>query len=86
MRLLTCAEAAAGREAGNGAMTPGATRLRVTFEPRGDMTRVALTHLGLVSPEAARHATGWPRFTAGLVVAAEGGDPRPDPWKGAPPS
>lgn len=72
-------------EAGNSAMPPGATHLRVTFEARGPLTRVELTHSGLVPSEAAKHAMGWPHFVARLGFAAAGQDPGPDPWKTAPP-
>lgn len=72
-------------EAGSAVMPPGATRLRVTFEARGELTRVELTHSGLVPSEAAKHAVGWPHFVQRLIVAAAGGDPGPDPWKTAPP-
>jgi uncharacterized protein YndB with AHSA1/START domain len=68
-------------EAGNAAMPPGATRLRVTFEARGAMTHVELEHTGLVPAEAAKHTIGWPHFIARLGIAARGGDPGPDPWK-----
>lgn len=73
-------------ESGNAAMPPGATRLRVTFEARGPVTRVELTHSGLVPSEAAKHAIGWPHFTERLVMAAGGRDPGPDPWRTAPPT
>ena len=73
-------------EAGNAAMPPGATRLRVTFEARGSITRVALEHTGLIASEAAKHAIGWPHFIERLGVAASGGDPEPDPWKSSPPT
>jgi uncharacterized protein YndB with AHSA1/START domain len=72
-------------EAGNPVMPPGATRLRVTFEARGHITRVELTHSGLVPSEATKHAIGWPHFTERLGVAAAGRDPGVDPWKTAPP-
>ena len=72
-------------EAGNEAMLPGATRLRVTFEACGEVTHVELEHSGLVPAEAAKHAIGWPHFIERLGVAAAGGDPGPDPWKTAPP-
>jgi uncharacterized protein YndB with AHSA1/START domain len=72
-------------EAGNEAMPPGATRLRVTFEARGSMTRVELEHTGLTPTEAAKHALGWPHFVERLGIAAAGGDPGPDPWKTSPP-
>jgi uncharacterized protein YndB with AHSA1/START domain len=68
-------------EAGNEAMPPGATRLRVTFQARGPLTRVELEHTGLVPAEAAKHGIGWPHFIERLGVAASGRDPGPDPWK-----
>lgn len=73
-------------EAGNEAMPPGATRLVVTFEKRGTITHVELEHRGLASPEAAKHAVGWPHFIGRLGVAAAGGDPGSDPWKTSSPS
>lgn len=73
-------------EAGNAAMPPGATRLRVTFEARGSMTHVELVHTGLVPTEAAKHAIGWPHFIDRLDIAARSEDPGPDPWKTAPPT
>jgi uncharacterized protein YndB with AHSA1/START domain len=72
-------------ELGNGAMPPGATRLRVTFEARGTNTRVQLEHTGLHPTEAAKHAVGWPHFLDRLEVLAGGGEPGPDPWKTSPP-
>jgi hypothetical protein len=72
-------------EAGNGAMPPAATRICVTFEARGPITRVELTHSGLVPAEATKHAIGWPHFIERLGVAAAGRDPGPDPWKTEPP-
>lgn len=69
-------------EAGNEAMPPGATRLRVTFQARGPLTRVELEHTGLLPAEAAKHAIGWPHFIERLGAAASGRDPGPDPWKG----
>ena len=73
-------------EAGNAAMPPGATRLRVTFEARGAMTHVELEHAGLLPTEAAKHAIGWPHFIDRLGFAARGRDPGPDPWKTTPPA
>ena len=73
-------------EAGNAAMPPGATRLRVTFAARGAMTHVELEHTALVPAEAVKHAIGWPHFIDRLRVAARGEDPGPDPWRTAPPS
>lgn len=73
-------------EAGNSAMPPGATRLLVTFEAHGSITRVELTHSGLVPSEASKHAIGWPHFIARLAVEAAGGQAGPDPWKKASPA
>lgn len=73
-------------EAGNPAMPPGATRLRVTFEARAGKTRVELEHGGLVPAEAEKHAIGWPHFIERLGISAAGGDPGPDPWKASPPA
>ena len=72
-------------EAGNDAMPPGATRLRISIEARGPVTHVELEHSGLAPAEAGKHAVGWPHFIARLLVAAGGGDPGPDPWKTSPP-
>jgi uncharacterized protein YndB with AHSA1/START domain len=72
-------------QAGNEAMPPGATHLRVTFEARGMGTHVELEHSGLTPVEACKHAVGWPHFLARLGAAAGGGDPGSDPWKEAPP-
>jgi uncharacterized protein YndB with AHSA1/START domain len=71
-------------EAGNPAMPPGATKLVVTFEPRGAGTRVLLEHSGLTPAESKKHAIGWPHFIERLGIAARGDDPGPDPWKTAP--
>jgi uncharacterized protein YndB with AHSA1/START domain len=73
-------------EAGNEAMPPGATRLRVSFEARGAVTHVELEHSGLVPKEAAKHAVGWPHFIGRLRIAASGHDPGPDPWKTSAPA
>src|SRR5262249_4679758 len=72
-------------EAGDAALPPRSTRLRVTFEARGEVTRVELEHGGLAPVEADKHALGWPHFVERLGVAAAGGDPGPDPWRTAAP-
>jgi uncharacterized protein YndB with AHSA1/START domain len=72
-------------EAGSSVMPPGATHLRVTFEARGPITRVELTHSGLAASEATKHAIGWPHFAERLAGAAAGRDPGPDPWRTVPP-
>jgi len=73
-------------EAGNDAMPPGATSLRVTFLALGNVTRVELEHTGLLPAEASKHAIGWTHFIARLGVAAAGGNPGPDPWKTSAPA
>lgn len=72
-------------QAGNEAMPPASTRLSVTFQARGSVTRVELVHSGLVPSEAAKHGVGWPHFIERLAVAAAGRDPGTDPWKTSPP-
>jgi uncharacterized protein YndB with AHSA1/START domain len=67
-------------EAGNEAMPPGSTRLVVTFLPENNGTRLYLTHSGLASSEAEKHAIGWPHFLGRLSVLAAGGNPGRDPW------
>ena len=66
-------------------MPPGATRLVITLEPRGEFTTLRLEHTGLTEEEVAKHAIGWPHFLARLREAALGEDPGTDPWKSAPP-
>jgi uncharacterized protein YndB with AHSA1/START domain len=73
-------------EAGNEVMPPGATKLRVTFQARGQKTHVEIEHSGFVPAEAAKHAIGWPHFIERLALAASGGDPGADPWKKSPPA
>jgi hypothetical protein len=53
---------------------------------RSPLTHVELEHSGLVPAEATKHAIGWLHFIERLGVAASDGDPRPDPWKTAPPA
>jgi len=72
-------------EAANEAMPPGATRLLVTLEARGDRTHVRLEHSGLDPAEAKKHAIGWPHFIERLAMAARGDEPGSDPWRRAPP-
>ena len=73
-------------EAGNAEMPPGATTLKISFEPSGAGTQLTLVHSGLGPEESPKHAIGWPHFLARLHVAAAGGDPGPDPWATNPPA
>ena len=72
-------------EAGNDAMPPGSTLLRVTLTPKEGGTVVDLVHEGLSETEAKKHAAGWPHFIDRLMVLAAGGDPGRDPWATSPP-
>lgn len=72
-------------EAGNDAMPPGSTQLRVLLHARDGGTHVELRHAGLSPAETEKHAIGWPHFCARLGLAAAGRDPGPDPWKTASP-
>ena len=72
-------------QAGNAAMPPGTTTLRISLLPSADGTLLTLTHSGLQPAEADKHAIGWPHFLARLADLAAGGDPGPDPWATQPP-
>ena len=73
-------------EAGNDAMPPGSTRLRIHLVADGDGTVLELEHEGLEAAERGKHAVGWPHFLDRLRVLGAGEDPGPDPWATAPPS
>jgi len=58
---------------------PGTTTVAVDLEAWNDGTRLRLRHSGLLGDNRARHAQGWDHYTARLKIAAEGGEPGPDP-------
>jgi uncharacterized protein YndB with AHSA1/START domain len=58
---------------------PGSTVVEIELEPEGEGTKLRLTHRELPAPAADLHRRGWLHYTARLGVAAEGGDPGPDP-------
>jgi uncharacterized protein YndB with AHSA1/START domain len=58
---------------------PGSTIVEIELEPERDGTLLRLTHRGLPVGAIEVHRDGWLHYTARLVVAAEGGDPGPDP-------
>lgn len=68
-----------GWEAPGNPVGPGSTTVVVDLIPDGDGTIVRLTHRGL--PEGARpvHQAGWSLYLERLAIAAQGGDPGPDP-------
>jgi uncharacterized protein YndB with AHSA1/START domain len=70
-------------ELGNAMMPPGATRLVVELDAVLNGTRLTLTHSGLATEEAAKHAIGWPHFLARLLDLSEDRDPGADPWSSA---
>ena len=72
-------------EAGNDAMPPGSTRLRIELFAAGEGTRLELRHEGLTPAESAKHAAGWPHFLERLRLLGAGKDPGPDPFATAPP-
>ena len=60
---------------------PGSSTVEITLTPDGEGTLVTLVHSRLPSSESgAAHADGWEHFLPRLAIAAEGGDPGPDPW------
>jgi uncharacterized protein YndB with AHSA1/START domain len=68
-----------GQEEGEHAVSPGSSRVEVTFAPDGEGTLVRLRHLDL--PEEARqiHGEGWDLYLSRLAIVATGGDPGQDP-------
>jgi uncharacterized protein YndB with AHSA1/START domain len=60
---------------------PGSSTVEIELEPTGTGTTLRLVHRGLPNDESgAAHAAGWDNYLGRLAVAAEGGDPGPDPW------
>jgi len=66
--------------AGSDRLPPGGSTVEVTFVPEGGGTTVTVVHSGLPAADAEQHRLGWAHFLDRLVVAAQGGDPGPDPW------
>jgi hypothetical protein len=60
---------------------PGSTTVEVTFTPDGDGTLLRVRHGDLPTDAACQfHAWGWNLTLDRLVLAAQGGDPGPDPF------
>ena len=60
---------------------PGSSRVEVTLERDGDNTILRLLHSGLPTDAACDfHSGGWDLTLDRLVIAAEGGDPGPNPF------
>lgn len=62
----------------------GSTTVEVTLSPEGDGTKVSLRHMGIPDEQQGVQATGWDHMLGRLVIAAQGGDPGPDPWASGP--
>jgi uncharacterized protein YndB with AHSA1/START domain len=60
-------------------MPPGSTTVEITLIPRGTSTELHLVHRGLAGPMADAYAGGWDNYLRRLALAAERGDPGPDP-------
>jgi uncharacterized protein YndB with AHSA1/START domain len=72
-----------GWESSNSPEPPGSTVVKITLLPDGDGTLVRLVHSGVPDEIRAGSAGGWDHYLARLAVAAEGGNPGPDPWADA---
>ena len=69
-----------GWESADSPEPPGSTIVEITLLPDGDGTLVRLVHSGVPDEIRAGSAGGWDHYLARLMVAAEGGNPGPDPW------
>jgi uncharacterized protein YndB with AHSA1/START domain len=58
---------------------PGSSTVEIVLLADGDETLVRLTHRGLPAAEFHLHVVGWEHYVPRLAIAAEGGDPGPDP-------
>jgi uncharacterized protein YndB with AHSA1/START domain len=72
-----------GWESEGSPVPPGSTTVEITLVPDGEGTLVRLVHSGVPDEIRAGSSEGWDHYLARLVVAAEGGNPGPDPWVGA---
>jgi uncharacterized protein YndB with AHSA1/START domain len=69
-----------GWEAEGSPEPPGSTTVEVTLVPDGEGTLLRLVHSGVPEEMRERSTGGWDHYLRRLVVAAEGGEPGPDPW------
>jgi len=58
-------------------VSPGSTRVEVTFEPEANGTLVTLRYHDLPAAERDMHTHGWHHYLRRLAIAATGGDPGP---------
>jgi uncharacterized protein YndB with AHSA1/START domain len=68
---------------GHPRLRPGGSTVEFDLVPDGSGTIVRLTHRGIPAEDIPIHRTGWDVFLARLAVAAEGGDPGPNPASGS---
>jgi uncharacterized protein YndB with AHSA1/START domain len=62
---------------------PGSTIVEITLVPDGEGTLLRLVHRGVPEEIRERSTEGWDHYLRRLAVAAESGDPGPDPWASA---
>jgi uncharacterized protein YndB with AHSA1/START domain len=62
----------------NAALPAGASRVDISFIPRGGGTLVRVVHTGLPAPAVPRHRAGWTHYLTRLSLAASGHDPGAD--------
>jgi uncharacterized protein YndB with AHSA1/START domain len=63
------------------AVPPQSTVVEVSFVPDGDGTMVRFAHRRIPPATLGYHRAGWEHYLARLAIAADGGDPGPDPWE-----
>ena len=62
-------------------LPPGGSTVEIDLIANGSGgTTLRLRHHGLPAVRRDGHARGWEHYLPRLVVAAQGGDPGPDPW------
>jgi uncharacterized protein YndB with AHSA1/START domain len=70
---------------GEGSPLPaGSTTVEITLVPDGDGTIVHLRHMDIPAAQKLMQDTGWQHYLPRLIIAAEGGEPEPDPWATSP--
>ena len=69
-----------GWEGQGSVVAPCSSTVEVSLVEEGDTTIVKLRHTGLPVEEQEKHRGGWETLMPRMVVAAEGGDPGPNPF------
>jgi uncharacterized protein YndB with AHSA1/START domain len=68
-----------GWEGDGHGVPPGSTTVTIDLTSENGGTKLRLRHTGLRGENRNRHAKGWGHYAARLKIAAEGGEPGPDP-------